>query len=116
VEEQRVDDALAALKRIGESQRRPLYYHPTELNLSVARLAAESRTQAAIEIYTNEAQHSIAGRSRDNYKIAATHLRRVKTIYEQMGESALWKSLIAQIRQEYKRLPALQDELNKAGL
>lgn len=116
VEEQRVDDALAALKRIGESQRRPLYYHPTELNLSVARLAAKNRPQAAIEIYTNEAQHSIAGRSRDNYKIAATHLRRVKTIYEQMGESALWKSLIAQIRQEYKRLPALQDELNKAGL
>lgn len=116
VEEQRVDDALAALKRMGESRRHPLYYHPAELSLSVARLAEESRPQAAIEIYGNEAQRSINGRSRDHYKIAAAHLLRVKTIYEQMGENALWKALIAQIRQEYKRLPALQDELNKAGL
>lgn len=116
VEEQRVDDALATLKRIGESRQRSYYHQPSGLNLSVARLAERSRPQAAIEIYTNEAQRAIAGRGRDNYKIAATHLRRVKAIYEQMGEGVLWESLIAQIRQEYKRLPALQDELKKAGL
>ncbi len=117
VDEKRVDDALAAFKLIGQSRQRTLYhFHPTSLGLSVARLAEESRPSAAIDIYRDEAQRAIAGRNRDSYAVAATHLRRVKAIYEQMGEAAKWKALIAQIRQENKRLPALQDELNRAGL
>ena len=32
------------------------------------------------------------------------------------GQSARWKELIAQIREENRRLPALRNELDQAGL
>ena len=116
VDEKRVDDALAALKRIGESGRRHFYYQPASLSLSVARLAEESRPHAAIELYRAEAERSIGGRNRSTYAVAASYLQRVKVVYEQLGERARWEAFIAQIRQENKRLPALQDELSKARL
>jgi hypothetical protein len=34
----------------------------------------------------------------------------------QHGEQARWEHLIRDVRTRYSRLPALQDELNKAGL
>ena len=117
VDEKRVDEALAALAQTAKGfQQHHSYLGSTNLRLSVALLAEESRPSAAIDIYRDEAQRAIAGRNRDSYAVAATHLRRVKAIYEQMGEGVKWKALIAQIRQENKRLTALQDELKKAGL
>ena len=33
-----------------------------------------------------------------------------------LGESETWQTFIANLRDQNRRLPALQDELNKAGL
>jgi len=117
VEEKRVDDALAALALAEKPQSRfPYHANSASLRLSVAQLAEESRPQAAIEIYCAVAEQEINGRQRQTYASAAGYLKHAKTIYTRLEDIATWTALIAHIRQEYKRLRALQDELNKAGL
>lgn len=117
VDEERVDDALDALKRSEERRNRSTYqWHHPYLRLSVAQLAETERPDAAIAIYHAEAVNQINGRKRDTYAVAAGHLARIKGIYSRREQMHAWNELIAQIRQEYKRLPALQDELKKAGL
>jgi hypothetical protein len=37
-------------------------------------------------------------------------------LYRRLGEEETWQSLIAGIREQNRRLRALQDELNEAGL
>jgi hypothetical protein len=40
----------------------------------------------------------------------------VRDIYRQLKDIQTWEKLIAGIREQHKRLPALQDELNQRKL
>jgi len=40
----------------------------------------------------------------------------VRDVYRQLNETESWNKLIADIRERYKKLPALQDELNQLKL
>ena len=82
----------------------------------LARAAETDRPRDALEIYRRLAEHAIAKRGRENYKVAADYLRRVRDLYRKLGETAEWETYITHLRQEHRRLRALQDELNKAGL
>jgi uncharacterized Zn finger protein len=86
------------------------------LRIRVAEAAEESRPQAAIRIYREAIERLIAARGRGNYAAAARHLIRVRDLYRRLGEAATWETLIADLREQNRRLPALRDELNKAGL
>lgn len=52
----------------------------------------------------------------DDYAEAANYLLRVRAVYEQKGEEKVWHTLIANLREKNRRLPAMQDEFNQAGL
>jgi uncharacterized Zn finger protein len=84
--------------------------------IRVAQAAEPDHPRAALEIYRRRAERAIAARGRGNYQTAAGHLLRVRDLYRRLGEDATWETYIAHLRQEHHRLPALQDELNKAGL
>lgn len=116
VDEKRAADALAALAQAEKSQPQRYYGTSTPLRLSVAKMAEESHPHAAIDIFLAEVQREIKGRQRESYASAARYLRQVKTIYSRLDEIGAWDALISQLRQENKRLRALQDELVKAGL
>jgi len=40
----------------------------------------------------------------------------VRELYKRLGRQGDWQALITSLRQDNRMLPALQDELNKAGL
>ncbi len=82
----------------------------------VADALAEARPQVAMEIYAELVEQFVAHRDRSSYAQAAQFLKRIRDILIREGETRLWDDLIASFRQRYKRFPALQDELNKAGL
>ncbi len=84
--------------------------------IRVAQAAEPDHPRAALEIYRRRAERAIAARGRGSYQIAAGHLLRVRDLYHRLGEDAAWEAYIAHLRQEHRRLRALQDELNKAGL
>ncbi len=104
-----------ALKSVRQYEQTSPYYAGNQL-LRVAEAAEETRPQAAVEIYLERAEELIAGRGRERYQQACTYLTTVRDLYRQMSQERAWTSCIAELRERYQRLPALQDELNQAGL
>lgn len=89
----------------------------SSLKVEVARAAEEQYPERAADLYLDLASDLIDERGRKNYAQAAQHLQRVKHIYHDLlNDPSAWKELIDLIRTDYSNLPALQDELDKAGL
>lgn len=110
------DLAWVSLDKVSE----PQFHHPSHviyrLDFTVAEASRQILPAPAIPIYIKYARAEIALRTRKRYADAATLLLEVRGMYRQMNDSASWQTFIADLRQEFARLPALQDELNKAGL
>jgi uncharacterized Zn finger protein len=110
--EEEIDRALETLALYNRQHR----WGRNTLALMVAQAAEESRPRDAVRFYLEEVERLIAGRGRGNYAEAANYLLRVRAVYEQMGEEKGWQTLIASLREKNRRLPAMQDEFNQAGL
>lgn len=98
-----------------EQQHRSSIYQP-KLDIIVAEASRHVMPERALPIYIKYARHYIERRGRSNYQTTADLLKIVQELYDQLGEIETWEKLIANIRAEFKQLPALQDELKKAGL
>ena len=115
LEEGEADRALESLERIGAS-RWGWTWASGPLRIQVAEAAEKSRPREAIRLYVEAVERLIAARGRSSYAEAAGYLLRVRDVYHRLGESGTWNSLVADLRDQNRRLRALQDELNKAGL
>jgi uncharacterized Zn finger protein len=82
----------------------------------VAKAIEATHPQDAIALYNQLANRFIEQRQRGAYQSAASYLKRVKALHEATQTQEDWRSTIQEIRTKYARLPALQDELNRAGL
>lgn len=88
----------------------------SRLDIEVAERSRHARPQKAIPVYVDYARRAIGGRNRNHYAQAARYLTVVGELYRQLGDEDAWRGLIGGIRGEFRQLPALQDELNKAKL
>jgi uncharacterized Zn finger protein len=105
-----------ALRQVNHVEM-PFYsYTGDPLPVRVARAAEASHPSDAIAIYRDAAGRLIKAQGRDNYIVAAKYLARVRELYRGQGAEATWQALIAEIRTEYRRLRALKEELDRAGL
>jgi uncharacterized Zn finger protein len=121
LEEEEIDLALKVVEQTRTSGRGPgwgwMYVRVGRpLRMRVARAAEGKRPREAIRLYTEAIERLIAARGRGNYAEAAGYLARVRDVYHQLEEPGTWQTLIADLREQNRRLPALQDELNKASL
>ena len=82
----------------------------------MAQAAEESHPLEAIRLYRQAAEHLIDQRGRDNYAVAAAHLKQVRDVYVRLNTEEAWKQCIHEVRENHRNLPALKDELKKAGL
>ncbi|MEZ4520820.1 MAG: SWIM zinc finger family protein [Thermomicrobiales bacterium] len=114
LDEGELDDAIDDLRGLDLGQQRPLYSN--DVRLQVAEAATGDRPEVAIEIYLRLADELIDLRGRENYQTAATMLGRARNLFDRLGRFEEWEEHIARLRSEHRRLPALQDELNRAEL
>jgi uncharacterized Zn finger protein len=112
LDEGEIDLALEALAALKEQA----WHHSYHTDLAVAQAAEASRPQAAIEVYLDVAKVLIEQRGRGSYAEAAVYLARVRDLLQRVGQPERWRALIAGIRDENRRLRALRDELDRAGL
>jgi uncharacterized Zn finger protein len=89
-------------------------YH--DYRWDVARAAEKDHPQAAIRLYQELAERDIGHKSRESYRNAIEHLRRVKKLSERIGARNEWDKYLAALRARYPTLRALHDELQKARL
>lgn len=91
-------------------------WHSRDYELRVAQAAEPNYPRIALDIYRHRVQALIDARGRDHYREAASLLTRIRNLYQQQNEKEDWQQYLARLRVDHKQLPALQDELNKAGL
>ncbi|HBY99399.1 MAG TPA: hypothetical protein DEP84_36590 [Chloroflexi bacterium] len=99
-----------------EIARQPGAWIDSPHSLRLAQAAAADHPRAALDMYRRFAERAIAARSRGNYQIAAGYLQQVRDLQRRLGETADWEAYIAHLRQEHRRLRALQEELERARL
>ncbi len=111
LEEGEIDLALKTVK-----QRKPGFLRGAEQLVRVAQAASETHPQSALDIYRQQAERLIEARGRENYQGACEHLVRVRDLYRRLSQEPAWTGYVAELRERYRRLPALKEELSKAGL
>ncbi|CCF84321.1 SWIM zinc finger family protein [Nitrolancea hollandica] len=109
-----IDRALNALKTAPPSGYG--YFGGYSLRLKVAEAAEETWPRATLEIYRQYAEGLIAQRGRENYRQACDLLRRVRRLYQRLGENETWTCYIAELREQNRTLRALKEELAAAEL
>ena len=106
-----------ALRLIYLSEKEGSWYgRRSQMRLTVADAVAETRPEEALQLYLDAATHLIEQRGRDNYAEAAQLLHKARTIYQRRNKHEDWTLFIDELRDTFKTLRALQDEMNKAGL
>ncbi len=111
--DQEWDAAWDTLARIPRS---PRGWNWSRLDFEVAERSRHVRPRKAIPVYMDYARREINARNRNHYAQAARHLAVVRDLYRAIEDEETWHGVISRIREEFRRLPALQDELNKAKL
>ncbi len=118
--ENEIDQALQTVQQVGMHAINGSWSVPTypseSLRARVAQAAEAHRPQDAINLYSDMVEKLIAARGRDNYTIAAGYLAWVRALYQRLGEEDYWQLYIADLREQHRRLRALKEELNRAGL
>ncbi len=84
--------------------------------MRLARAAEEGFPDRAVGIYRRQADRAIEQRQRTSYRIAAQHLDRARETLVRHGREGDWTALIADVREQYKTLRALREELDALGL
>ncbi|MCX8206748.1 MAG: SWIM zinc finger family protein [Methanothrix sp.] len=113
-DEGEIDRAIESAKMILE--RRILNTGDADLIESAARAAEDECPDAALEIYRALAEKLIGARGRDNYQRACRYFIRMRDLYRHSGRGEEWERYILDLRERNRRLPALREELKKAGL
>lgn len=113
LEEDQIDQALDSLEKAEAANK---YWHSFLLQSKVAIAAREKRPKEAVRLYLQNVKHLIALRGRSNYTEAGRFLSEIREILLSIEEPQTWEDLLRNLRDQYKNLPAFQDELNKAGL
>jgi len=120
IDEEEIDKALELLKKMKANDTYGYSYTSgytsSSIELAVARAAKKTHPHEAIQIYQRRAERLIAEKSRKSYQGACTHLGEVKSLYTGLGEHEIWANYISSLRQQHKHLPALKDEMMKAGI
>lgn len=89
---------------------------PRQYAVRIAAAAEASYPDDAIRLYRQFADDQIAGRNRPAYQQAASLLSKVWQLLDKTGRGEEWPSLISELRERNKNLPALRQELDALGL
>ena len=72
--------------------------------------------EVTLPLYHYYAMDEIRQKSRMNYKQAVRIWRSMKSASKKAGKMSFWEDYIQTVRQQYKRLRALQEEIDKSNL
>jgi hypothetical protein len=100
--EEEWDDAIKV------AEGRDVWYPVVE---TVADGVMAHRPEWVVKISLKHAERLMSEAKSKNYPIAAAWLKRAKQAYKLLGKSDEWKRYLGEIKEKYKRRPALQNQL-----
>ena len=99
-----------------ETARQNSPYYRYNTNLEIAHALEEHLPRPIINFYLEYVESLIAGRGRSNYVEAVEYLKKVRHLNKRLGLEEEWKQTIQALRGNNKKLRALKEELDRAGL
>lgn len=116
--EDRPQEALALLQSqpTGRKQDGPYSGDLFDVGLKVAKAVETIDPLAAIDIYQKYVDKRIEWRGRENYQVACQYLVTIRRLFEKLGLTSQWTTYLSNLRTQNNKLPALKDEMAKAGL
>jgi hypothetical protein len=93
-----------------------IYSHGYDMTLTVAKAAEATRPRGALALYQQQVEKQIAGRHRESYRQACGYLVTVRELYDRLDEYEGWEQYLAGLREKYRTLRALKEEMAAAGL
>ncbi|QDG52249.1 nucleoside deaminase [Persicimonas caeni] len=81
----------------------------------LVRAVDDAQVELLISCRMSQVNYRIGRRKRSHYRRACNTLRRLKDELERAGHAEYWQYVIEDIRAQHDGLPALIDELDKAG-
>jgi uncharacterized Zn finger protein len=79
----------------------------------VADAVLQQQPDWVARVSVKHAERLMVEANSKNYPIAAAWLKRAKAAYQLLGQNAEWQRYLARIKEQYKRRPALQAQLNR---
>ncbi len=108
------DSAWAMLPKI--ESKPPNRYQWMALDFEIAKQSYIARPEKALPVYQKYVRIHISERNRQSYAEATALLKTLREIYKQLDDIAGWQHYINELRTEFRKLSAFQDELSKAKL
>ncbi|MCQ3932392.1 MAG: hypothetical protein DPW16_18240 [Chloroflexi bacterium] len=108
------DSAWAILPKI--ESKPPNRYQWMALDFEIAKQSYIARPEKALPVYQKHVRIRISERNRQSYAEAMALLKTVREIFKQLDDIVGWQQYISELRTEFRKLSAFQDELSKAKL
>lgn len=108
------DSAWAMLPKI--ESKPPNRYQWMALDFEIAKQSYIARPEKALPVYQKYVRIHISERNRQSYAEATAILKTLREIYKQLDDIEGWQHYINELRTEFRKLSAFQDELSKAKL
>ncbi|HLO29766.1 MAG TPA: hypothetical protein VK249_11555, partial [Anaerolineales bacterium] len=90
------------------AEGRDVWYTVVEI---VADGVISHRPEWVVKVSLKHAERLMTEPKSKNYPIAAAWLKRAKQAYQLLGKTEEWKQYLGEIKEKYKRRPALQNQL-----
>ncbi|MEG0380108.1 MAG: SWIM zinc finger family protein [Kurthia sp.] len=76
----------------------------------------EEKPASLLPLYHSLVQVEIMQKTRQNYKTAVRLMKKMKSAAKKSGKNEFWNDYVATVRKNYKRMRALQEEIEKGNL
>lgn len=80
------------------------------------KTVVEQKPEVLLPLYHSLAMNELGQKSRQHYKQAVQVWKKMKTAAKKSGKNEFWNQYIDQTKKQYKRLRALQEEIEKGNL
>jgi uncharacterized Zn finger protein len=102
--EQEWDEAIKV------AEQRAVWYGVIE---TVAEAVISHRPEWVVRISLKQAERLMTEAKSKHYPLAANWLKRAKQAYAQLGQTREWQAYLQKVKEQYKRRPALQAQLQR---
>lgn len=89
---------------------------PAEVPPAVMRIIEQRRPDALLPLYHQEVERLVVQRNRESYRIAVKWIKKLRSLYNDLGETSKFDVYVKLLSHRYNRLRSFQEELRKGKL
>jgi hypothetical protein len=86
---------------------------PANLYTAELRTVESHDPSLLLPLFHQSVERAVMEKNRDSYKLAIRHLKKLHSIYKQLGRGEAWKDYMDRLNAKYARLRAFREELAK---